>query len=281
MGCNSSKDKMEDDIFVDETETSSKKGKLRRTKSMVNNGQRLRRTKSAVYEKTPLQNEPSNTLTRRTSGKKLPPMERSLSTSEDSNEESPILDVGMYTHVGDPDVHANEDRATAVIDLLGKYTPPAVQYKGTKNKDVFFCGVYDGHGGSKCSEFLWKNLHINIAKELYQNNFHESMKDVCTKVFEETEDRQCVDHAPGSCCCTVIIKGRKVYCADAGDSMAVIYHKVNGKMQMVKLNDRHGVEFSKHEIARLKKANAEVSTDYETEGAVIARDTRGYFIKAL
>lgn len=73
----------------------------------------------------------------------------------------------------------------------------------------------------------------------------------------------------------------QVYCADAGDSMAVIYSTENGKRTMTKLNDRHGVEFSKHEIQRLKECKAEVSTDYETEGAVIARDKRGYFIKAL
>lgn len=72
-----------------------------------------------------------------------------------------------------------------------------------------------------------------------------------------------------------------MYCADAGDSMAVIYQMENGRRTMTKLNDRHGVEFSKHEIKRLKDCKAEVSTDYETEGAVIARDKRGYFIKAL
>lgn len=48
---------------------------------------------------------------------------------------------------------------------------------------------------------------------------------------------------------------------------------------MTKLNDRHGVEFSKHEITRLRAAKAEISTDYDTEGAVVARDSRGYFIK--
>jgi hypothetical protein len=41
-----------------------------------------------------------------------------------AGEESPKIEVGIYTHVGDPSVHANEDRATAVLDLLGKFTPP-------------------------------------------------------------------------------------------------------------------------------------------------------------
>lgn len=51
-------------------------------------------------------------------------------------------------------------------------------YNGTPNKLVSFFGIYDGHGGSSCSEYLRKNLHVNIAKELYENNFHEKMKEV-------------------------------------------------------------------------------------------------------
>lgn len=41
----------------------------------------------------------------------------------EAGEESPKIEVGIFTHVGDPAVHANEDRATAVLDLLGKFPP--------------------------------------------------------------------------------------------------------------------------------------------------------------
>jgi len=100
-------------------------------------------------------------------------------------------------------------------------------------------------------------------------------------VFEETEEKECYKFAPGSCCTTVLIKGRKIYNATAGDSMAVLFQEEGGKMKMTKLNDRHGCEFSKREITRLKKAQAEISKDYETEGAVIARDSRGTATLAL
>lgn len=70
----------------------------------------------------------------------------------------------------------------------------------------------------------------------------------------------------------------QIFCADCGDSMAVVY---GPDKKMHKLNDRHGVEFSKKEITRLRGVKAEISTDYETEGAVISRDSRGRFIKAL
>ena len=48
---------------------------------------------------------------------------------------------------------------------------------------------------------------------------------------------------------------------------------------MTKLNDRHGVEFSPQEIKRLRAAKAEIAEDYEMEGAVISRDSRGRFVK--
>jgi serine/threonine protein phosphatase PrpC len=143
---------------------------------------------------------------------------------------------------------------------------------------ISFFGVYDGHGGSTCSEWLRKNLHVEVAKRLFKNNTHAAMKDNLITCFDEVEEESCTRFAPGSCCTTVMIKDNFVYCADCGDSMAVIY---GPDRKMIKLNDRHGVEFSQQEIQRLRKAKAEVSTDYETEGAVISRDSRGRFIKAL
>jgi len=256
--------------------------KLKRTKSITVDETRMRRTKSAVYEPGQEPQEgATDMLTRRTSslavsgsGSKM-----ALPDPTPADAEHPEMTVGVYTHVGDPDVHANEDRATAVLDLLGKFPPPGVEYSGDANKMVSFFGVYDGHGGSSCSEWLRKNLHIECAKRIYVNNTHEGMKENLINSFVETEDTYCTKFAPGSCCTTVFIKGKKVYVADAGDSMAVIYGP--DKKKMHKLNDRHGVEFSKRELTRLHAAKAEVSTDYETEGAVISRDHRGRFIKAL
>jgi len=260
--------------------------KMKRTKSITvanpNGGEaRMRKTKSAVYEKGELGEPEVNLLTRRTSslamsanGSKV-----ALPDPTPASAEHPQMTVGVYTHVGDPDVHDNEDRATAVLDLLGKFAPPGVEYSGDANKMVSFFGVYDGHGGSSCSEWLRKNLHIECAKRIYANNTHAGMKKNLIDSYVETEDTYCNKFAPGSCCTTVFIKGNKVYCADAGDSMAVIYGP--DKKKMHKLNDRHGTEFSKHEIERLKRAKAEVSTDYQLEGAVISRDSRGRFVKAL
>jgi len=255
--------------------------KLKRTKSITVDETRMRRTKSAVYENDEQPpDEEMSMLTRRTSSVAVTPGGAKMALPVPSPSAShPDITVGVYTHVGDPDVHANEDRATAVLDLLGKFPAAGKDYGGDDNKMVSFFGVYDVHGGSACSEWLRKNLHVEVAKRLYENNTHAALPQTLIDTFEEVEDGPCARFAPGSCCTTVLIKDNKVYNATAGDSMAVIYGP--DKKKMNKLNDRHGVEFSQQEIARLKKAKAEVSTDYETEGAVISRDSRGRFIKAL
>lgn len=155
-------------------------------------------------------------MTRRTSVAAIGSDNKGEETSE-AVEEHPKITVGVFTNVGDPDTHANEDRATvstvlmprmqkkkhtalwpapadklnlsntwcvrqAVLDLLGKFGPQGVTYNGTANKMVSFFGVYDGHGGSACSEYLRRNLHVNIAANLYKDNYHEKMKEILIKV---------------------------------------------------------------------------------------------------
>jgi len=268
---------------TEKVDDGSKPGrKLKRTKSITVDTKKLRQTKSAVYspEELDAAQGKGDKLTRRTSTvANMGNHKMALPVPEMSHVDHPKITVGVHTHVGDPDVHPNEDRATAVLDLLGKFPPVGKEYKGDDNKMVSFFGVYDGHGGSSCSEWLRKNLHIEVAKRLFVANTEAELPAQLITCFDETERDHCSKFAPGSCCCTTIVKGRKIFCADAGDSMAVVYDGAKGKM--VKLNDRHGVEFSKKEIARLRKVKAEISTDYDMEGAVVSRDARGRFVKAL
>lgn len=260
---------------------------LKRTKSITVDAKRMRKTKSSVYDVPDKGGDPNaSALTRRTSvlaqsGNRSMALPAPGEASSPGSSSHPEITVGVDTHVGDPMTHANEDRATAILDLLGKFPPAGKEYSGDDNRMVSFFGVYDGHGGDTCSEWLRNHLHEEVAKDLYVNNTHEKLPASVTKTFEEVEEGPCSRFAPGSCCCTVMIKDRKIYCADAGDSMAVIVGPDKSIASMVKLNDRHGVEFSKQEIERLRACEAEVATDYEMEGAVIGRDSRGRFIKAL
>lgn len=265
----------------DEGDSVGKGKKLYRTGSMMANKDRMKRTKSAVYEEgAQSMEETQDAVTRRTSGSQINKGSGSTS-SQEAGVGIPSIVVGMHSHVGDPSVHANEDRATAVLDLLRKFAGKEDEYSGDDEKWCAFFGVYDGHGGDTTSEYLKNHLHVRYAQNLWKNNTAASIPDVYRKTFHEV-DHECDNYEAGSCCTTVFLKDNTVWCGNAGDSKAVLVtvEPKNLKKKIgdvITLNDRHGIEFSEKEIARVNKAGAEVSE----EGAVIARDRYGNFMKGL
>ena len=74
----------------------------------------------------------------------------------------------------------NEDRVSIILNIL---KPPS-RSNETWPKCSFF-GVYDGHGGSACADFLRDNLHQfvikepsfpNVPKEALKNGFAAAEK---------------------------------------------------------------------------------------------------------
>ena len=77
-----------------------------------------------------------------------------------------------------------------------------------------FFGVFDGHGGSSCADFLRDNLHQYIIKD---PNFPKNPTEALTKGFEAaetdfinnhalTEDEEMADRS-GSCAVIAILVG--------------------------------------------------------------------------
>lgn len=92
------------------------------------------------------------------------------------------LKIGMFSRVGNPDQHANEDRCTAVPDLLKTFEPEGRVYEGDTTRLVSYFGVYDGHGGNQCAETLKRKLHGIFAKHIYSANTDPDMAKNCRKV---------------------------------------------------------------------------------------------------
>jgi len=99
-----------------------------------------------------------------------------------------------------------------------------------------FFGVYDGHGGSSCAEFLRDQLHHFVFK---QDCFPANPKEAITKGFKEAEEQflqncqgrdennqQIVIDRSGSCAIVILIVDKICYCANVGDSRAIM--SVNG-----------------------------------------------------
>ena len=120
----------------------------------------------------------------------------------------------------------NEDRVSIIInmnkpqDFDKKYWP----------KTSFF-GIYDGHGGSKCADFLRDSLHkLIFSDDNYPDNVFEAIKNGFLKAENEFLNNYALDKnnnmniidRSGSCAVVIIIVDNKIYIANVGDSRAVL-----------------------------------------------------------
>ena len=94
-----------------------------------------------------------------------------------------------------------------------------------------FFGVYDGHGGSLCADFLRDKLHHYIVRE---PTFPSNPKEAIKNGFCNAEKRileSCLNgkgeivNKSGSCAIICLIVGNLCYVANVGDSRAVLSGK--------------------------------------------------------
>ena len=88
-------------------------------------------------------------------------------------------------------------------------------------------GVYDGHGGSKCAEYLKDNLHNNVILE---PSFPHNIPDAIERGSYKTEDDFLKLVAPGpdqphnkagSCAIMILVVNDDIYILNVGDSRAL------------------------------------------------------------
>lgn len=105
-----------------------------------------------------------------------------------------------------------------------------------------YVAVYDGHGGSFCSEYLRMNLHVSLAQTLVthfkplnlknpkpaeKKEHQAAIKAAFSEAFKKTDLQLCKECASrkqedGSCCIAAMIRGDVVWVANVGDSKAVL-----------------------------------------------------------
>ena len=120
--------------------------------------------------------------------------------------------------MGDPRAHPNEDRAMVVRDLLSKAKSKG-KSTGAGGGLVSYLAVFDGHGGSGCSEVLKRKLHEVLAKHVLRSgNTHSKMRAAFLKAFAEADGRLCGSMHDGACATVVALKDRKLYCGNCGVS---------------------------------------------------------------
>ncbi len=91
-----------------------------------------------------------------------------------------------------------------------------------------FFGVYDGHGGVGCADFLRDQLHQFVIKE---SCFPKRPRDALKRGFRAAEEaflkqalnaNGTVKDKSGSCAIVVMIVGDMCYVANVGDSRAIM-----------------------------------------------------------
>ncbi|CAL5202537.1 unnamed protein product [Lathyrus oleraceus] len=102
-----------------------------------------------------------------------------------------------------------EDRYSASGDL----------YEETKQA---FFGIFDGHGGTKASEFAADNMEKNVLEEITRRDESDIEEAVKHGYLKTDSDFLKEDLHGGSCCVTALIKNGNLIVSNAGDCRAVI-----------------------------------------------------------
>ena len=88
-------------------------------------------------------------------------------------------------------------------------------------------GVFDGHGGKEVSQFAKKELkNTLIGMESFQNgDFKKSLEETFLKMDEKLKENDI--RVSGSTACVVLITPDTIFCANAGDSRAVLNNEAD------------------------------------------------------
>ena len=128
----------------------------------------------------------------------------------------------------------NEDKVSIILTIN---KPKNSNIKQWPQCSLF--GIYDGHGGSKCSDFLRDNLHNYIVKnEYFPNNPEEALKYAFNKAENEFIEKAIKEEEKsGSCSLVALIINDILYIANCGDSRALI--SINNGKEFKLINNIH------------------------------------------
>jgi len=158
-----------------------------------------------------------------------------------------------------------EDRHVKVPDLTKAANALKMPIDHLEQPCAFF-GVYDGHQGDLCSDFVAKNFHMKLLKKLTAqksaNAWTEQLvASVLKEVFEELDDDFLAKYrtAPdGSTAVVAFVTGTRLFVAWAGDSRCLLCHStVAGEIATVALTEDHRPSL-KSEADRVEKAGGVV-----------------------
>lgn len=99
------------------------------------------------------------------------------------------------------------------------------------DKNAAFFAVYDGHGGAKVAEYAGNHLHERVFnQQSYNNNIPDAMRKGFLGLDEDMlDDDDMKEELAGTTAICVIIKDKRIYCGNVGDSRSIA--SVRGRVQ--------------------------------------------------
>eukprot|EP01117_Protostelium_nocturnum_P005615 TRINITY_DN2024_c0_g1_i1.p1 TRINITY_DN2024_c0_g1~~TRINITY_DN2024_c0_g1_i1.p1 ORF type:complete len:885 (-),score=341.18 TRINITY_DN2024_c0_g1_i1:35-2689(-) len=165
-----------------------------------------------------------------------------------------LTSYGLYECQGHRDYM--EDKCIALPRLKQREAKSTVEDVVNLFSKVGYFGVFDGHGGVRCANYLSEVLHSNICNtdNFSKGRFEEAIRDGFRKTDEDFLD-QCRKHflMDGSTCAIAMIVDSKLITAHAGDSRIVLCRDKTA----VRLTEDHKPDRD-DELARVEKAGGEV-----------------------
>jgi len=117
------------------------------------------------------------------------------------------------------------------------------------DKNAAFFAVYDGHGGSKVAEYAGNHLHDRITKQttFKDGNIPDAIRRGFLALDEDMlEDEEMKEELAGTTAICVIIKDKKIYCGNVGDSRAIA--SVRGRVQQLSYDHKPNNELEAKRI---------------------------------
>ena len=117
----------------------------------------------------------------------------------------------------------NEDRTKVIIN----YPKQLIANGKTISPHISYFGIFDGHGGEACSNFLKENLDSFLFNSnLFPANPIQAIKEAFM-VAEDTFKSKAIDKnkildRSGSCACVILIINDVLYAINLGDSRALL-----------------------------------------------------------
>lgn len=151
----------------------------------------------------------------------------------------------------------NEDRVSIILNIM----KPVSRTEENWPKCSFF-GVYDGHGGAACADFLRDHLHQFIIKapafpwnpkEALRTGFLEAERTFVGTVATRSQDS--VSERSGSCALVMLVVNDSCYVANVGDSRAIMSGEGGKRLFLLSKDHKPG---SEDESKRISEAGGSI-----------------------